>query len=136
MMPTVDTLSRSIDLSGVPESVGAARAFVRDMLGPDHSAIDTVVLLTSELVSNAIRFSRSGHREDGRLTVALTTADRVIHVYVIDEGSTDAIPEIPAQLDDLTEGGRGLWLVRELSTAWGWQPLNEGRVVWFEVKSR
>ncbi|GIH69887.1 ATP-binding protein [Sphaerimonospora thailandensis] len=126
-------LLNSVILGGIPESVTAARAFIREALGENHPAVEIAMLLGSELVSNAIRHSRSGRRDGGRLTVAVVVAAGVIHVDVIDEGSTDAIPEIPLQIDELSESGRGLWLVRELSSAWGWRDRATGRVVWFEV---
>ncbi|MBB6476561.1 ATP-binding protein [Sphaerisporangium rubeum] len=54
---------------------------------------------------------------------------------VIDQGSEGDIPQIPAQVDPMSECGRGLWLVRELSSAWGWERNGAGRVVWFELTS-
>lgn len=127
-------LIKSIDLGGVPESVGEARAFIRDVVGGNHPAIETAMLLGSELVSNSVRHSYSGQRVGGRLTVAVVTkAGELIHVAVIDEGSAEEIPEIPPQIDELSESGRGLWLVRTLSSAWGWQDSAMGRAVWFEV---
>ncbi|MCW2877790.1 MAG: putative anti-sigma regulatory factor, serine/threonine protein kinase [Sphaerisporangium sp.] len=65
--------------------------------------------------------------------VVVADNGRALHVDVIDEGSAVAIPQIPSQADPLSESGRGLWLVRELSSAWGWKQDEAGRVVWFEV---
>jgi len=36
-----------------------------------------------------------------------------------------------ADVDD--EGGRGLYLVDALADRWGTRPLDEGKVVWFEL---
>ncbi|MEU8195610.1 ATP-binding protein [Microbispora amethystogenes] len=114
--------------------MATARAFIRDVLGDGHPVVDTAMLLGSELVSNAVRHSRSGHRAGGRLTVVVAVKPGdLVHVDVIDEGSESGIPEIPAQVDGLHECGRGLWLVRELSSAWGWRDYVTGRVVWFVV---
>lgn len=56
-----------------------------------------------------------------------------VRVEVVDEGSPGTIPQIPAQVDPLSESGRGLWLVRELSSAWGWEQEAASRTVWFEM---
>ncbi|MFC7386828.1 ATP-binding protein [Sphaerisporangium rhizosphaerae] len=43
-----------------------------------------------------------------------------VRVEVTDEGSPGGMPLVPVQAEPLSESGRGLWLVRELSTSWGW----------------
>ncbi|MEV6983091.1 ATP-binding protein [Sphaerisporangium sp. NPDC051017] len=68
-----------------------------------------------------------------RLALQVFDDGQAIRVEVGDEGSVDGMPVIPAQVDPLSESGRGLWLVRELSSAWGWGQTEPGRTVWFEV---
>jgi hypothetical protein len=48
---------------------------------------------------------------------------------------TDTDPTLPVQAvpgpDDL--GGRGLWVVEQLSTLWGCDADRDGKTVWFEL---
>jgi anti-sigma regulatory factor (Ser/Thr protein kinase) len=132
-MRTVDLLG-AVDLPARATSVPLARAFVRGLLdaagGPQA---DDVQLLVSELVANAVRYSDSGRGVHGTVRLVVTDDGHTLHVDVIDEGSAGAVPWIPCQVDPLSESGRGLWLVRELSSAWGSEQDESRRVVWFEV---
>lgn len=124
-----------VNLPGVPESVACARQYVRQVLaGACRPETDDLVLLVSELVSNAVRHSDSGRGPDGRVTVSLELVGDVIHVEVTDAGSAANAPLEPGEVDLNGEGGRGLWLVNEMSAAWGWHDVPGGRVVWFQVK--
>ncbi|MFC4586121.1 ATP-binding protein [Sphaerisporangium corydalis] len=58
---------------------------------------------------------------------------RSLRVEVLDGGSGDTVPSIPMPVDPLSESGRGLWLVQELSSAWGYKEAPAGRTVWFEI---
>ncbi|MEO3812774.1 ATP-binding protein [Sphaerisporangium sp. B11E5] len=115
-------------MAGSPESVKAAREFVRRRLGDGHPALDDVTLLVSELVTNSVLHSRS--RGGGRVAVAMADCRDVIHVDVVDAGG-DAFQ--PVSGDMFNENGRGLMLVRELSRDWGTHTDEGGRVVWFQV---
>ncbi len=111
-----------------PTSVGAARRFVRDVLMSRQVAdgvVDTVELLTSEVVTNAIIHGRSGPQ------LAVTVAGNVVRVAV-----QDLSPEVPVRrlgrLDDVS--GRGVVIVEELATSWGVELVGNGsKRVWFEV---
>jgi serine/threonine-protein kinase RsbW len=91
------------DLARIRASVSAAA--VRAGLGAD---VDGLVLAVNELVTNAIRYA--GGR--GRLRIEYTSAG--LDVEVADDGpglaaaGPDAAPALTA------EGGRGLWLVRQI----------------------
>jgi anti-sigma regulatory factor (Ser/Thr protein kinase) len=111
-----------------PTSVGAARRFVRDVLMsrqvPD-TVVDTVELLTSEVVTNAILHGQSGPQ------LAVTVEGSVVRVAVQDRS-----PALPVRrlthLDDVS--GRGVVIVEELATAWGVERERNGsKRVWFEV---
>jgi anti-sigma regulatory factor (Ser/Thr protein kinase) len=111
-----------------------ARAFVRGLLASkERPETEDVELLVSELMTNAVRYSDSGCGVHGTVRVAVTDNGHTLHVDVIDEGSAFPVPQIPSQADPLSESGRGLWLVRELSSAWGWKEDEAGRTIWFEV---
>lgn len=84
-----------------------------------------VVLLASELISNAVR-----HADADPITLRFEVVPRYIRVEVADHGPGFA-PELPAP--DLTGlGGWGLHLVDELSSRWGVVE-GDGSRVWFEV---
>jgi PAS domain-containing protein len=89
------------------------------------SAADTVSLVVSELVTNAVTHARSAMT----FTLELTGAG-VVRVAVTD--SSRAMPEeqTPGPSE---EHGRGIQLVELLSSAWGATVLADGKVVWAEV---
>ena len=108
------------------DSVPVARRFAREQLRESDVDIDTVVLLVSEVVTNAVLHGRSdlllrvdNHGETARVEVADSSPKQVrLHEFGI-ESTT----------------GRGLHLVAQLALRWGAEP-GEGdwdKVVWFEV---
>jgi anti-sigma regulatory factor (Ser/Thr protein kinase) len=111
-----------------PTSVGAARRFVRDVLmSRDVSkyVVDTVELLTSEVVTNAIVHGRSGPQ----LTVEID--GDVVRVAVRDMSSEVPVRRL-SHVDDVS--GRGVVIVEELASAWGVEREGNGaKRVWFEV---
>lgn len=113
-----------INLDGVRADVAKARAFVHDTLaewGYD-SVADDVVLLVSEVVTNAVLHARTG------IVVALRHSSGEIRVDVAD-GSA-ALPQVRAY-DASAATGRGLQLVDRLAKSWGVQPSATGKTVWF-----
>jgi anti-sigma regulatory factor (Ser/Thr protein kinase) len=103
--------------------------------GLDDDQRAVAVLLTSELVSNAVRHpprDATGHETE--IEVRIQRTGRALRVEVCDH---DARP-LPQVLRPLTprEGGMGLHIVHELADAWGDHlgPPGEGKVVWFEIR--
>jgi anti-sigma regulatory factor (Ser/Thr protein kinase) len=91
---------------------------------PPADACETVVLLTSETVTNAIVHGGP----PVHLTIRVSAAG--IRVDVTD--STTAPPVIvPAQPD--ATGGRGIQLIDALATRWGVERRTGGKTVWFEI---
>ncbi|WP_214411936.1 ATP-binding protein [Sphaerisporangium fuscum] len=124
----------SVDLLGRLSSVAVARAYVRSLLlTAGRRAVDDVQLLVGEVVANAVRHSASGSRPDGMVELRVYDDGETVRIEVTDEGSDATIPQVPAQIDPLSEGGRGLWLVRELSRDWGWRQDGTHRTVWFDM---
>jgi anti-sigma regulatory factor (Ser/Thr protein kinase) len=122
-----------IDLPGEPASASRARRYVRVLLaGIDHPRTADATLLVSELIANAVRHSDSA-RPGGHVTVAVAHVDGAIHIDVIDAGSAVNVPTLRDDVGGLGCSGRGLWLVRELASAWGWHETTPGRVVWFQL---
>ena len=111
-----------------PTSVGAARRFVRDVLMSRQvpaPVVDTVELLTSEVVTNAIIHGQSGPH------LAVTVDECIVRVAVL-----DLSPAVPVRRlvhpDDLS--GRGVIIVEEMASAWGVERERDGsKRVWFEV---
>lgn len=72
-----------ITLPGVAASVAAARRLVKDTL-PGCPRVDDLVLAMSELASNAVAWSSSGH--SGTITVTVRTTSQWARVEVTDDG--------------------------------------------------
>jgi anti-sigma regulatory factor (Ser/Thr protein kinase) len=86
---------------------------------------DVAVLLTSELVTNAI-----GHEVTGIITLAITCSCGQLRVDVHD--TSRALPTlIDAPVD--AETGRGLMLVTALSAEWGFYRTPAGKAVHFTL---
>jgi two-component sensor histidine kinase len=92
--------------------------------------LEVAVLLTSELVTNAVRY--------GGPLIVLTVHDQAdtLRVEVHDDG-----PWLPvaADRDERATGGRGLQLVESLAHAWGTSARGAGhlgKAVWFALRKR
>ncbi|MCA1657509.1 MAG: ATP-binding protein [Actinobacteria bacterium] len=109
-----------------PASAAAARRHIRELLDAWDAADfeDAAVLLTSELVTNALLHARSAAELHVRL------ADGRLRV-----GVTDATPVTPVRKRYGKEAatGRGLLLIETMASAWGTEPVDGGKVVWFEL---
>lgn len=121
-------LEACVDLACAADMVAVARRFVERTLRMwevDDEHLDDAVLLTSELMSNAVLHART----DVRLTVR-SQEDGTLRVEVADEN-----PRLPISVapPDEAQSGRGLWLVETLASAWGVERLPEGKTVWFEL---
>jgi len=108
----------------------AARRFVAHQLGgelPDgaDSAIETAVLVTSELVTNAVR-AGCQHLE---LRLAVNRSG----VRVAVEDDVDGVPRPRvAGIEDVR--GRGLAIVGAVSRGWGTEPTAAGKSVWADIE--
>jgi anti-sigma regulatory factor (Ser/Thr protein kinase) len=112
-------------LPALDESVGEARHLVAGLLAtiaPER--LDTILLLTSELVTNAVRHG------SGPVTLHLSGGVHGLQVEVDDDGAGQPVLLDP---DALTTGGRGLHLVDALSTRWGVDRHALGKTVWFRL---
>ncbi|MFG1667061.1 SpoIIE family protein phosphatase [Streptomyces sp. Y7] len=112
------------DLPSDPAVVSRSRAAVTAQLatwGLDHLAF-TTELIASELVTNAIRHAT------GPVQLRLLR-DRALICEVSDGSGTS--PRLRrAQSTD--EGGRGLFLVAQLTERWGTRYTPDGKVIWTE----
>ena len=115
-----------LELPPEPASVARARRFVADMLAlwECDDAARLAVLLTSEVVTNAVRYAHQTVRVD------ITADNNTIVVATTDD---DPRPPRPAAAPLEASGGRGLVLVDALASRWGTDPDPPGKTVWFEL---
>jgi anti-sigma regulatory factor (Ser/Thr protein kinase) len=112
-----------------PSSVGAARRFIAARTAAwsfPEPAADQLVLIGSELVTNAVLHART------ELTLTLELREDRVRISVTDRSHA------PATLrhyrpDALT--GRGLGVVAALSDRWGVSTAPDGKVVWAELRA-
>ncbi|MFF4776469.1 ATP-binding protein [Microtetraspora fusca] len=124
------------ELPGRASSVGEARRWARGLLAGwlSGDAVDDAVVLLSELVTNAVVHSDSGREPDGFVTVFVAAGVGIAHVEVIDDGSATSVPTV-REASEASDGGRGLWMVDAMATAWGVHHDDEaGNAVWFEIR--
>ena len=118
-------VQRSWALKGVASTAGMARSLMRELLcDPMHAEwLDDAQLAMTEIVTNAVLHTRTDlvltiRVEHGRLCVQLR----------------DDSPKLPVERRSRPEAttGRGIALVRALTSAYGAEPLPEGgKIVWF-----
>jgi serine/threonine-protein kinase RsbW len=118
-------------LPGKADAAGKARQLARDFLGSSHPAADTVVLIVSELVTNALTHSRSG-APGGFVTVSLSDGDAGVLIQVRDDGGRSG-RWVSAEPGSMAEHGYGLLLVAALADSWGTVAGPQGRVTWCRV---
>lgn len=116
----------SVGLPPEPASATRARTLTRERLGRSCSSdtLETVALLVTELVTNAILHART--------PLQLTVEERAGHVRICVEDAAAGLPALRCHESDAVTG-RGLALVAELSSAWGVDETPSGKAVWCEV---
>lgn len=132
--------------SDAPEAAKSARVVVRALcahappppLSSDH--VNTAVLLTSELVVNAVENTRSASLLDVALrdrTLRVSVTDHSPRLPVEPQRREDGVPSYDISAD--APMGRGLAFVDALSDRWGYRPSRSsrsgqnGKTVWFEL---
>jgi anti-sigma regulatory factor (Ser/Thr protein kinase) len=118
----------SLTIPGRPDQVSEARAFVRKVVGADNPVADTAVLLTSEIVTNAVMHSDS-RRAGGSVTVLMIEISGGLRVEVADDGSDLSAPVVRG--DVYASDGHGLYLVQAMADQWGYVRDEAGTTVWF-----
>ncbi|MET7757745.1 ATP-binding protein [Streptomyces sp. NPDC005389] len=135
---------KSLTLAADDTAPGTARSFTRDVLTAwgAEDLLDHVVLIVSELATNAERHGRRAvhhgggerdkqdpHRDEITLTLALQAG--VVGIEVEDNSPEPPVPRIASPY---ATGGRGLLLVSAVADAWTACPKQDGsgkRVVAF-----
>ncbi|WP_369170158.1 ATP-binding protein [Streptomyces sp. R28] len=130
----MQVLQVQLEIRPDPAEVGRARRWARSRLAGsgievDEPLAETLILLVSELVTNAVvhtgcpavlRLSLPGAAEESA-PVRLEVADR-----------SDRAP-VPRCADGDATGGRGLALVDGLADRWGWSCEGAGKRIWCEL---
>ncbi len=110
---------------------GAVVAFARRVARsasrhwPDARSRDSVLLIVSELLGNAVKAAVGP-----TITLRLSWTPRRVRIEVADDSARLPVAKQPALTD---EGGRGLLLVSQLATRWGSHRVGSGKCVWAEV---
>ncbi|MEV7341586.1 ATP-binding protein [Streptomyces sp. NPDC093544] len=116
-----------------PAEVGRARRWARSRLagsgiGADEPLAETLILLVSELVTNAV--VHTGCPAVLRLSLPDGVEATTVRLEVADSSTR---PPIPRHADGEETNGRGLELVDGLADRWGWCPEGAGKRIWVEV---
>lgn len=131
LLPHWLTLGR-LTLPGQPEHVRQARHFVAGTIGRHHRQHDTALLLTSELVTNAVDHSKSG-RPGGTLDLVISATCAALLISVTDQGPVAGLPAVSGPPGGTS--GNGLVLVDSLSDGWGYRHHGGRTTVWFRLRA-
>jgi anti-anti-sigma factor len=116
-------------LEPVPAATAVARELVDDACKSwDQTELsDIAQLVVTELVSNAIRHARTS------MELSISLRERHLHLSVRDQSLFP--PRRGGADDPVQEDGRGLLVVEALTSAWGYTPTRDGKVVWATLRA-
>jgi anti-sigma regulatory factor (Ser/Thr protein kinase) len=143
-------LRKQLQVDPDPAEVRRARDWTREQLahggGPDGPGVpaDTVVLLVSELVTNAVvhtgrpallRLLLPASAGPGAVASHLAShpaapSAAALRVEVLDDSGLAPLRRTTRRHDT---SGRGLELVELLADRWGWQREEQGKRIWCEL---
>ncbi len=118
----------SLTIPGRAERVSEARSFVAKAIGADNPAADVAILLTSEIVTNAVVHSDS-RCAGGTVALVVSEISGGLRIEVTDNGSDLSTPVVKG--DAYASDGHGLYLVQALADQWGYVRDATGTTVWF-----
>jgi two-component sensor histidine kinase len=118
----------------LPASATAGAAARRALIAGNgtlpSSVRDHVLLLVTELVSNAVRHAAAG--ADRPVGVELRRRARTVRVAVFDEDT--GLPAGAPHLKPDRTGSWGLFLVDRIADRWAITPTASGTCTWFEIR--
>jgi anti-sigma B factor antagonist len=132
------------DLPSTPLAPGRARAELRDLLGSrlSEAELGIVILLTSELVTNAVIHPGTAAETTAVIHIRVTLFDDGLRIEVADGGDGFDPTSLASRemAGVVSEGGRGLFLVDNCASRWGTErrphELEMPFVVWFELDAQ
>jgi len=140
-------LCRVVRLASRLSAVAAARTEVEAAIGAWRVAVDpdAAILLTSELVTNAVTHATTRRRRTGgaarrgfaaeAVLLEIAADDAGLRVDVHDgSGDLPVLADCPADAD--AETGRGLLLVTSMSAEWGFYRTPGGKAVYFTLQAQ
>ena len=119
----------NLRLRGGPDAAAVARRELSRLDGElDSPTLETLDLLVTELVSNAVK-----HAAARSVSVTVSLADGGVRAEVSDPGPgfDPAGTGVPRD----NHSGWGLFLVQELAHRWGVANDNASNLVWFELRA-
>jgi anti-sigma regulatory factor (Ser/Thr protein kinase) len=97
-----------------PQAQRKARALVRQVLsGLPVALVDDAEVVTSELVTNAARYTHS-RAVGGLIGLAVRALDGTVEISIVDQGPLDG--HVPAVVQPRVDGGLGLSICASLGT--------------------
>jgi anti-sigma regulatory factor (Ser/Thr protein kinase) len=109
--------------SGPDAAAEARRAIARLRQDLDPPLMETMRLLVTELITNAVR-----HTDCDTLVLKVAIGKSAVLTEVSDDG-----PDFDPQPSDAADDGWGLFLVERLSDSWGVKT-NGSKRVWFRLQ--
>ncbi|MBO1337660.1 ATP-binding protein [Streptomyces sp. VRA16 Mangrove soil] len=134
----MQVLQVQLEVGADPAEVGRARRWARSRLAgsgidADEPVAETLILLVSELVTNAV--VHTGRPAVLRMVLPGESGigeacPGTVRVEVADSSTR---PPTPRHADGEETNGRGLELVDVLADRWGWRPEGAGKAIWCEI---
>ncbi len=133
--PRVASRTPAADAISVRETRDFTMATLRQWGISDRA--EDIVIVVSELITNAIRHARSDSAEPPLgwpIRLDLLQSGPCVLCIVVDPSDSPPVPQVPGCLG---EAGRGLQIIDALSDQWGFTtPTDLGKVVWAMFSTR
>ncbi|MFB6814249.1 ATP-binding protein [Streptomyces sp. NPDC056347] len=135
----MQVLQVQLEVGADPAEVGRARRWARSRLvgsgiSDDEPLAETLILLISELVTNAV--VHTGCPAVLRMLFGPTGACGAPGTVRVEVADASCRPPLQRHAAGEDTNGRGLELVDGLADRWGWQPEGSGKRIWCEVDRR
>ncbi|MET9295115.1 ATP-binding protein [Streptomyces sp. NPDC003077] len=130
----MQVLQVQLEVRPDPAEVGRARRWARSRLAgsgieADEPVAETLILLISELVTNAVVHTGT----PAELRMRFSGAGAVVATVRVEVADSSARPPRQRHAEGDDTGGRGLELVDGLADRWGWREEGTGKSIWCEV---